>query len=261
MKNNERHISLYVNKNQVLNAAIDRIVVEIFNKKNKADKAQSIVFTGCSPLVGTTSTCIGLGIAVATSKRKTLVIDCDVRKALKYKKLNEQASTGLANYLLYDDTDLDEIVYGTNIDNLYYIPCGSYSKNSTRILCSERMDKLINAVKEQFDCIIFDFPAITIVPDAQILFQRVDGIVLLASVGETRKKQINEAKLKVLPFSEKYYGMIVNKIPLDMYRMNVRDYDYYIVNKKGEQNLNGNSAVKKYMKNKQMGGKQCEENN
>lgn len=256
MEQTNKNINLYENKNQVVNAAIDRIVVELFSKRKNAKTSQSIVLTGCSPLVGTTSTSIGLGIAIATSKHRTLVIDCDVRKAIRYKKLNEQTSTGLANYLLYDDTDLEEIVYGTNIDNLYYIPCGSYTENSTRILCSERMDKLIEAVKEQFDCVIFDFPSLTIVPDAQILFQSVDGIVLIAALGETRKKQISEAKLKVLPFADKYYGMIVNKIPLDMYRMNVRDYDYYYVNKKGEQNLNGNSAVKRYRKsNKLTGGK------
>ncbi len=256
MDQTKKTINLYENKNQVVNAAIDKIVVEIFSKRTQNKKAQSIVLTGCSPLVGTTSTSIGLGIAIATSMRKTLVIDCDVRKAIKYKKLNEQTSLGLANFLLMDDVSLDEIVYETNIDNLSYIPCGDYSENSTRILCSTKMEKLIELVKDQYDCIIFDFPSLTIVPDAQILFQSVDGIVLLAGIGETRKKQIKEAKMKIAPFIDKYYGMIVNKIPLPTYRMNVRDYDYYFVNKKGEQNLGGNDGYKKFKRNKiQAGGK------
>lgn len=254
MKQPMKNIELYENKNQVVSAAIDRIVVEIYNRKESTAQSQTIILTGCSPLVGTTSTSIGLGIAIATSKRKTLVIDCDVRKANKYKKINDQATIGLANYLLINETELDEIIYTTNIDNLFYIPCGQYSKNSTRILCSVRMEQLLEALKEEFDCIIFDFPSITIVPDAQILFQKVDGIILLAALGETRKRQISEAKLKVEPFESKYYGMIVNKIPLDIYRMNVKDYDYYFMNTKGEQNLNGNSAVKKLRKSKKIMG-------
>lgn len=245
-------INLYENKNQVLNAAIDKIVVEIFNKQKKDDKTQSIVLTGCSPLAGTTSTCIGLGIAVATTGRRTLIIDCDVRKAIKYKKLNEKTTLGLADYLLQENTketlDVEHVLYNTNIDDLFYIPCGGYSEYSTRILCSSRMEQLIEKVKEQFDCILFDFPSIAVVPDAQILFQSVEGIVLLSALGETRKKQIQEAKLKVAPYAEKYYGMIINKIQRDMYRQNVREYDYYFVNKKGEQKLNGNIPYKKYKK-------------
>lgn len=249
MEKIQRNITLYVNDNQLNSTAIDRIVVELFNKREKVKAGQTVLLTGCSPLSGTTSTCIGLGIAVANSKRKTLIIDCDVRKALKYKKLNEQTTVGLSNYLLGDSVDLPEVIYNTNIEDLYYIPCGDYLENPTRILCSEKMELLIQKVKERFDCILFDFPALTIVPDAQILFQNVDGIILLASLGETRKREIKETKIKIAPYVGKYYGMIVNKIPLDMYRNSVQNYDYYFVNGRGEQKLNRRSPYKKYKKN------------
>lgn len=255
MEKTEKIIELYEKNNQLIKAAIDKIVVEIFNKRDEQQSGQTIVLTGCSPLVGTTSTSISLGIAVATSKRKTLVIDCDVRKAIKYKKLNEQASLGLADFLLDEKIQLEDVIYKTNIDSLNYIPCGDYAENSTRILCSERMGQMLALLKQQFDCIIFDCPSITIVPDAQILFKDADGIILLSALGETRKKQIKEAKMKVKPFADKYYGMIVNKITLDVYKQNVKDYDYYLVDKKGEQRLNGNRAYKKYQKVALSGGK------
>ena len=86
------------------------------------------------------------------------------------------------------------------------------------------------------------------VPDAQVLFPKVDGIVLLSALGETRKKQIKEAKRKVAPFAENYYGMIINKIPMDVYKQNVKDHDYYFVNKKGEQTFYKNQGYKKYSK-------------
>ncbi len=254
MEKTEKIIELYEKNNQLIKAAIDKIVVEIFNKKDTQQGGQAIVLTGCSPLVGTTSTSISLGIAVATSKRKTLVIDCDVRKAIKYKKLNEQASLGLADFLLDEKIHLEDVIYKTNIDSLNYIPCGDYAENSTRILCSEKMGQMLELLKQQFDCIIFDCPSITIVPDAQILFKSADGIILLAALGETRKKQIKEAKMKVKPFADKYYGMIVNKITLDVYKQNVKDYDYYLVNKKGEQKLKGNHAYKKYQREALSGG-------
>lgn len=246
-----RVLNLYVNQDQLVNAAIDEVVVELFNKWENSEGGQAVVLTGCSPLSGVTSTSISLGIAIAASKRRTLVIDCDVRKAIKYKKLNEEASSGLADYLLKDDVQLADVIHETNIDNMYYMPCGEYSEYPTRILCSPKMEQVIEQVKRSFDCIIFDVPSITIVPDAQVLFPNVDGIVLVTALGETRKKQIKEAKMKVAPFDSKYYGMIINKIPLDVYRQNVKDYDYYLVDGKGEQNLlHKNEGYRKYSKKK-----------
>lgn len=263
MSEDSKVVKLYESKNQLTTDAVDKIVVEVFNKRKDEASAQTIVLTGCSPLVGTTSTCIGLSIAIATTQRRTLLIDCDVRKSIKYKKLNDATSVGLANYLVQDSDEglhIDDVIYSTNINNLSYIPCGNCSESSTRILCSTRMEKLLEAVKEKFDCVIFDFPSLAVVPDAQILFNEVDGIVLLAALGETRKKQIKDAKLKVAPYMDKYYGMIINKVRMDVYKKNVRDYNYYFVDKTGEQKFKGNAAYKKYKKNAgQAGGEQSNE--
>lgn len=255
MSQDMKQIKLYEIENQLVGAAVDKMVVEIINKKKEGQSSQTLVLTGCSPLSGTTSMSISLGIAMANCQKKTLLIDCDVRKALKYKKLNEETTKGLANYLLDfegREVSAESVIYNTNIDNLSYVPCGVYSDNSTRILCSDRMDNFISQMKEKYECLIFDLPSVSIVPDSQILFKKADGIILISALGETGKKQIKEAKMKVKPYQEKYYGMIINKIPLDVYRQNVRDYDYYFVDEKGEQNLNG--AYKKYQQRTQKDG-------
>ena len=89
MKKEKRQIQLYSNTSQVMNDAIDRIVVEIHNKKIKQGKAHKVLLTGCGPQCGNTSICIGLGISFATSKWRTLIVDCDLRKKQDFKKLNE----------------------------------------------------------------------------------------------------------------------------------------------------------------------------
>ncbi|MBQ8798863.1 MAG: CpsD/CapB family tyrosine-protein kinase [Lachnospiraceae bacterium] len=250
MEENKKLINLYAKDEQIVTAAIDKIVVDLFNKREEGKNSQVIVLTGCSPLAGTTYTGIALGIAMANSQRKTLIIDCDVRKAIKYKKLNEEASTGLAECLLNDGAKMRDAIYDTNIENLSYMPCGEYSDYSTRVLCSPKMEELIESLRKDYECILMDVPSVAIVPDAQILFPMVDGIVLLSALGETRKAQIKDAKRKVAPFSEKYYGMIVNKIPLDVYRQNVKDYDYYFTDKRGEQKFHKSEAYQKYKRRK-----------
>lgn len=251
-------IELYTNTSQIMNDAIDRIIVEIRNKRKSEEGAQTIILTGCGPLCGTTSTCIGLGMAFAAAKWKTLLVDCDIRKAYNLKKLNQHTDKGLEDFLLDEDKEdptsdieeiigIDDIIYSTNIENLSFIPCGKYAENPTRLFCSERTLQVIEYVKSEFDYVIFDFPSIAVVPDAQIMFRHVDGIILMAALQGVTKRQIKDAKRKLVPFTDKYYGMIVNKVEMPLYKKYIRNYDYYFFDRKGHQKLDHN-AGKKYAK-------------
>jgi len=247
----KRQLQLYCNSSQVMNDAIDRIVVEIHNKQRKQGEAHKILLTGCGPQCGNTSICIGLGISFATSKWKTLIVDCDLRKKQDFKKLNENTEKGLSDFLKSEQSEekfeFNEIIYPTNVENLYYIPCGKYAASPARLFCSNVMQNLLTYVNENFDYVIFDFPSIAVAPDAQILFGEVDGIILVSALEGVTKKQIREAKRKVIPYAEKYYGMIINKIEMNLYRNYVQRYDYYFFDKNGNQKLAGKSA-KKYRK-------------
>lgn len=242
MKNKE--INLYGNTSQVMNDAIDRIVVEIYNKRKDKEHAQKLLLTGCGPQCGSTSVCIGLGISFAEAKWKTLIVDCDLRRNSNYKKLNDNTGKGLSDFLLGDDgedvADFEEIIYPTNFDNLSYIPCGQYAASPARLFCSGVMQKLLQYVNEHYDYVIFDFPSVSVAPDAQILFGEVDGIILLSALEGVTKKQIRDAKHKVQPFADKYYGMIINKVDMTLYRNHVKRYDYYFLDKKGNQKLSEN---------------------
>ncbi len=246
MDQEKKKVELYENKSQTVRAAIDKIAVDLINKSN--NQSQVLLFTGCSPVAGTTSTCIGIGIAVAAGKRRTILVDCDVRKSAKYKKLNDNVNSGLADFLSdpapITNESIAGLTYSSNIDNLYYIPCGVCDVNPTRVLCSLKMKQLIDTLRTMYDYVILDCPSINIVPDAKVMFGSADGIITIAALGETRKSQIKNAKRMLKDYSDRYYGMIVNKIEGNMYKRNVKDYDYYFVNSKGEQNLQENIAEK-----------------
>lgn len=241
----KQRVELYENKNQLLNASIDKITVEIIKKKKESSMSQAIAMTGCSPLAGTTSVSISLAIAMAATGRKTVLVDCDMRKAVRYKKLNDNVKVGLASYISSQHenvVELKDVICETNIDNLFYISCGDSDENSTRILCSPKIDILLTELKASYDCIIFDLPSINIVPDAQIMFGKVDGIIYVAALGETKKIHIKDARRLVAPFLETYYGMIINKTPMDIYKANVKNYDYYLLDRKGMQKFENNKA-------------------
>jgi len=243
-------IALYENDNKLLYAAIDKITVEIIDKK-KGTGAQVIAITACSPLAGTTSVSISLAIAMAATSRKTVLVDCDVRKQGKYKKLNDHAGKGLADYVMGKEENsitVNDLLYHTNVENLCCIPCGTTDENPTRILCSEKMDILIAELRQSFDCVILDCPSISVVPDAQIMFKKVDGIIVVSALGETKRSQIKDVRQLIAAYKDQYYGMIVNKIPHDIYKKNVKNAEYYIKDKDGNQRFAKMKAYKRRKK-------------
>ncbi len=234
-----KKIKFYRSESQIMNDAVDRIVVE-FHRRKKEREDKAFLITGCSSEVGTTSTSINLAIALSVAGWKTVLVDCDMRKNDKFKRLNDDSKTGLVNYL-ENSTQVKDIAYDTGYENLDYIPCGATTNISpVRLLCSGKMEKLVEQLKEKYDYVIFDFPSIDIVPDADILIPSIDAVALVAAMRKTTKQQLAEAKMKMAIYEDKYAGLIINRVDMMQYRKYNHDYDYFRtdnLNDKYEKNL------------------------
>lgn len=218
-------IELYNSYSQVMNDAIDRVVVKVHNYKQEYNK-KSILMTGCNPACGVTTLAIHLASALSLSGWKTLLVDCDLRKGNQYKRLGRDIEFGLANYLS-KKASLEQITNKTNLELLDYISCGSMTRNAVRLLCSSDMTKFMETSYERYDYIIFDMPSLSIVPDATILFPYVDGIILVAALHQTTKKQLWDSKQLMEKTGDKYYGLLINQVDMGLYEHSVKDYDYF----------------------------------
>lgn len=218
-------IGFYRSDSQLMNDAIDRIVVQVHNNKKKLDK-KMILLTGCGPTNGVTTLAINLAIALSLSGWKTLLVDSDLRKGSKYKRLGKETKRGLGDYLA-KNASKEEIINKTNYELLEYISCGKADSSAVRLLCSAEMNSLMESIKQEYDYIIFDSPSVNIVSDANILFPNVDGIVLVAALNYTTKRQLWDAKRHVDKYGDKYYGLIINQVDMDQYGSHILDYDYF----------------------------------
>jgi len=223
-------INLYCSDSQMMNDSIDRILVELYIYKKKYG-SKSLLMSGCGSRSGSTTIAINLAMALSMSGWKTLLVDCDLRKGIKIKRLNQKTDMGLSNYLS-SEIDKEKVIYKTNQEFLEYIPSGTISNSPVHLFCSSKMEEFMKELKEEYEYIIFDFPSLNIVSDANILFPYVDGIALVAALNQTTKRQIIDAKRRVEAYKNKYYGLIVNQVQISQYKKYMKDYDYF-----GQQNL------------------------
>ncbi len=218
-------LEIYKSDNYVLNDAFDQSVMSLHILK-KQNGYKSFVICGCETGDGTTTVAINLAAGLASSGWKTVLIDGDMRKKNRYKRLNENAGAGLSDYLMNKVT-LDKVIYETTTENLFYIPCGELIDNPVRVLCSSKMTEAKNELSESYDFIIYDMPAVNAAMDAQVLAVSVDATILVSAIGETSKKGLVEAANALTEVKANLIGTIINKTDMDQYVSNNRDYDYF----------------------------------
>ena len=240
-------LEIYRNDNYVLNDAFDQSVMNIhILKKQKGYK--SFVVCGCETGDGTTTVAINLAAALASSGWNTVLVDGDMRKKNRYKRLSQNVTVGLSDFLL-GRSEIEDTIYETTTDRLFYIPCGELIDNPVRLLCSGNMNDLRDELDKRFDYIIFDMPAMEAAMDAKVVAVNADATILVSSIGKTSKKALVDAANSLAEVKANLVGTIVNKMDMDQYKEINEEYDYFqnerYAHKKNTKNSNRKSNIKK----------------
>ena len=219
-------INLYRCKDQVVNDAFDRAIVNIYAKREKCGY-KSYVLCGSEAGVGTTSVAVEMAIALSVAGWKTILIDGDLRKDADYKRINQKVEQGLTDYVK-EKASKEAIIYETNWPYLEYIPCGmDESESPVRTLCSVKMEKLMTELREEYDYVIIDAPSINSSVDGQIFATKADATILIAAMSSSSKKNLTEAKRKFEAAGANVIGVIENMVAVDEYKKYIKDFDYF----------------------------------
>ena len=219
-------LDIYKNENEIVNDAFDQTVMNL-HLQRKQNGYKSFVITGCEPGDGATSVAINLASALAASGWKTVLVDVDMRKKNRYKRLNERITYGLSDYLL-GKINLDDMIFTTTRDNLSYIPCGEAIDNPVRLLCSNKMNEVRVELSKLYDFIIYDMPSLDSSTDAKVIAVNADAVILVSSMGKTTKKGLVEAANTLHEVNANLIGTIINKTDMDQYASLRKGYDYFL---------------------------------
>lgn len=155
-----------------------------FAINNKASK--TILVTSCLSGEGKTFNSLNIAVAYAQTKKKTILLNFDLRKAHSIID-NADNSNGLSLYLS-GETPLEEIIKKTDIQSLDYINSGPLPPNPLELMENENTTKLFDFLKKNYDYIILDTPPIGQVSDALILINHANLNLIITRYNVTKKK-------------------------------------------------------------------------
>jgi capsular exopolysaccharide synthesis family protein len=169
-----------------------------------------LVFTSCNPKEGKTTTICNLAISLAQTEKKVLLVDADMRRCSVHTMFGIRNVAGL-NEHLFGKVSVDDVIQREVLPHLDVLPCGMIPPNPAEILGSKRMKDFIAQMKHRYDIVLFDAPPLLAVTDAAVLATEADGVVLVASAGETHAAGLQRISEFLGRVTVKLLGVVLNR--------------------------------------------------
>jgi succinoglycan biosynthesis transport protein ExoP len=185
---------------------------------------KTILITSSQPKEGKTATAVNIAISLAQLNKKVVIIDTDLRKPRISKIFMIYNRTGVSNFLA-GTIPPNQIIFRTEIPNLYIIPSGPTPPNPAELLATPKMTSLLEGCKKTFNFIILDSPPLLAVTDAQILANKIDGVVLVVHGGVTPKEAVKLGREKLQ--NANIIGIVLNQINLEQHGYYYQHYYQY----------------------------------
>jgi len=205
-----------VNGKLVISQEIDPGAVEEYRKLAaalhqvyvaRATKVVMVASAGAGE--GKTLTAANLALTLSKSfQRRVLLIDTDLRRPMIHDVFGISNTAGLNEGLMADgDAKLPLI---TVSPKLSVLPAGSPNPDPMGGLTSDRMRRIIEDAATKFEWVVLDTPPVGLLPDAHLLAEMVDMVVLVVSAGKTPLRAVRRA---VDALSRKrVVGVVLNRV-------------------------------------------------
>jgi succinoglycan biosynthesis transport protein ExoP len=180
-----------------------------------------ILVTSSGPREGKTTTAISLGIVMAQSSNRVLLIDTDMRRPRLHRAFGVANEVGLSTTIV-GEAPLDDCIKTTEIPGLSLLPCGPVPPNPAEMLHAERFKEILATLGQRFDLLIFDSPPVGAVADAAVLSTQMDGTLLVVKAGKTKQQMVRRAVASLASLNAPIAGAILNDLDLES-----REYGYY----------------------------------
>ena len=200
-------------------------------RNQSAGMAQKIILvTSPGPSEGKTTVVQNLGIVLAETGRKVLLVDADFRRPNLHGKFGLKNEWGLID-LLSEDTPLDEnslerLEMATGVPGLSILPNRVTQHNVAKALYSPRLRLLLETLTRRYDMILVDAPPILCVADARIIAPLADSLILVLRCGVTDRESAMEAYQRIQEDGVELLGTVLTDYELKGDRRRQYYYDY-----------------------------------
>lgn len=196
---------------QILVESIDSIRTMLFCDA-AAHGCKVLMITSARSQEGKSTLAAYLAKSLARAGRKTILIDCDLRRPALHKLFDLPLVPGL-NEVLQGRLELHQAIQGSILSDLDILSAGRYARSAIEALAKSGLKQLFDQLRGRYDYIVADSTPILPIPDALLIGKNADAVLLSV------RPRISQAPLVKIAFDRltdlhiRILGVVVNGEP------------------------------------------------
>lgn len=193
--------------------------------KGNIDK-KVIIFSSPAAKTGKSTVSANIAVSLARSGKKTVLLDAHLNRTSVAKFFGIGARVQGMSDILMKKAKLDDclknvtdmLLSGINwnvaiktygLDRLKILPSGTKTPDPAGLLESKALDELFQQLRQEFDCIVVDSPALLRSPDLLIFSTNADAVFIVCKTYLTSVKDARACSRKLKEVKTEYKGSVL----------------------------------------------------
>jgi len=179
------------------------------------NRPRTLLITSATPREGKTTTCVHLAVAHSLQNRKTLIVDCDLRRPSVHGRLGVPNDKGLAN-VISDAVDWHTLVSKTpGAPYLDVLPAGPASRRTADRIGGV-LEQMLKEAMTEYDLVILDAPPLLGFAEPLQMATLVDGVVVVTLAGQTNRNAVASVLSSLKRLKANVIGVALNEVREEM---------------------------------------------
>lgn len=174
-----------------------------------------IVVTSSEPSDGKTTVIANLAVSYAQAGKRTLLLDCDMRKPGLTRLFGLRRDQGVSEILRSDEpvvSACSRCLKSTGMENLDVIAAGRRPADSAELLSRDRFSELLAWAETEYDQVLIDSPPILAAADSAIASRATDGLILVVQPQKNHRRLVKRALEGLHALDANVLGIVVNAV-------------------------------------------------
>src|SRR5262249_44263872 len=174
------------------------------------EPTQVVMVTSAVAGEGKTTLAGNLAVSLARAGRKTLLLDCDLRRPALHQLFEQTLQPGFSECLL-GEVELPDAVRPTTTDeNLYLLPAGPWEREVIHELARDGVAGIFERLKQEFDFVVIDSHPVLPATDSVLIGHHVDAVIVSLLRGVSQAPRVYAAQQRLTALGIRVFGAVVN---------------------------------------------------
>ena len=171
---------------------------------------RSILLSSVDPLVDVGESAANLAVVLAETGKRVILVDANLHRPTIGQYFDVVHRCGLTDVLTGECQAFDVATIDW-VPGLSVLPSGSVTYDAFVLLASPKMTNLVDTLEAQAEVVLFAGSTISSFAHSLFLASRVDGVILLAEAGKTRRKALANAATSLRSVEAHVIGTLLHK--------------------------------------------------